>query len=464
MIGRVTPPRQSTQTAARLWAACALVVALATVAFAIVAAVWHFPSGLAVLACLLLAVVGAAYGVRRRGWRRVAGLAAAAALVIGAITIAIVERRVLEDLLVFAGVAVTLTAARLAFRAQVQWPRARRPSYPVLFYNPLSGGGKATRFHLAEEARARGIQPIELRRGDDLEQLVRDAVDRGADALAMAGGDGSQAIVAWIAAELDLPYACIPSGTRNHFALDLGVDRDDVVGALDAFVDGGERRVDLAEVNGRVFVNNVSLGLYAEAVQKPGYRAAKLHTLLETVPESIGPDAKLPNLTWSGRAGREAAAAILVSNNPYRLGRAIGSGTRPRLDRGVLGIAVLAPVRAAGNGPVRHKLQLEQWTAQTFQMDADSRVAAGIDGEAMRLEPPLRFRTWPGALRVRIAPGHPGASPSAFEPDHPRQMIGALVRLAVHGTPGALHRALPSAADLRQPLGENDPRRSLDER
>ena len=93
----------------------------------------------------------------------------------------------------------------------------------------------------------------------------------------MAGGDGSQAIVAAIAAELDLPYACIPAGTRNHFALDLGVDRDDVVGALDAFVDGGrERRVDLAEVNGRVFVNNVSLGVYAEAVQRvrlPGREA-----------------------------------------------------------------------------------------------------------------------------------------------------------------------------------------------
>ena len=84
----------------------------------------------------------------------------------------------------------------------------------------------------------------------------------------MAGGDGSQAVVAAIAAELDLPYACVPAGTRNHFALDLGVDRDDVVGALDAFVDGGERVVDLAEVNGRVFVNNVSLGLYAEAVQR----------------------------------------------------------------------------------------------------------------------------------------------------------------------------------------------------
>src|SRR5207245_3602088 len=150
------------------------------------------------------------------------------------------------------------------------------------------------------------IEAIELTREDDLEQLVRAAVAQGADALAMAGGDGSQAVVAAAAAEYDLPYACIPAGTRNHFALDLGVDRDDVVGALDALVDGRERVVDLAEVNGRVFVNNVSLGLYAEAVQRPGYREAKLHTLLDTVPSVLGPDARPPQLLWKGPAGRES--------------------------------------------------------------------------------------------------------------------------------------------------------------
>ena len=106
----------------------------------------------------------------------------------------------------------------------------------------------------------------------------------------MAGGDGSQAVVAAIAAEHELPYACIPSGTRNHFALDLGVDREDVVGALDALVDGaGERYVDLGEVNGRVFVNNVSLGVYAEAVSQDSYREAKLRTLLDTLAETLGP-------------------------------------------------------------------------------------------------------------------------------------------------------------------------------
>jgi len=148
----------------------------------------------------------------------------------------------------------------------------------------------------------------------------------------MAGGDGSQAVVAAIAAELELPYACIPAGTRNHFALDLGVDRDDVVGALDAFVDGGERRVDLAEVNGRVFVNNVSLGLYAEAVQRPGYREAKLRTLLDTVPDVLGPDGAGLDLAWRGPGATSTTPEprFLVSNNRYRLGpgRRIGDPAR----------------------------------------------------------------------------------------------------------------------------------------
>ena len=96
--------------------------------------------------------------------------------------------------------------------------------------NPKSGGGKVEKFHLVEESRKRGIEPVVLGPGDDLEQLARDAVAGGADAIGMAGGDGSQALVSAIAIEHDLPYVCVPAGTRNHLALDLGVDRDDVVG------------------------------------------------------------------------------------------------------------------------------------------------------------------------------------------------------------------------------------------
>ena len=274
----------------QLSAIVALAVGAATIILAVAVAVSEFPRGLAVLGCVLLAGAAAWYGVLRRGVARVAGLTVAGLALAGAVALIVVGGGRFVDLLVLAGFLVSVAAARATLNVHVDLPSASAPSRPVLFFNPRSGGGKAERFKLADEARKRGIEPIELGPPWDLEALVRGAVARGADALAMAGGDGSQAIVAAIAAELGLPYACIPAGTRNHFALDLGVDRDDVVGALDAFVDGGERTVDLAEVNGRVFVNNVSLGLYAEAVQREEYRDAKLHTLLDTVPDVLGPD------------------------------------------------------------------------------------------------------------------------------------------------------------------------------
>ncbi len=310
-------------------------------------------------------------------------------------------------------------------------PSAPDPGSPVLFFNPKSGGGKAERFNVADEARARGITPIELMPGSDLERLVRDAVAAGADALAMAGGDGSQAVVAAIAAECGLPYACIPSGTRNHFALDLGVDRDDVVGALDAFVDGGERTVDLAEVNGRVFVNNVSLGLYAEAVQAEGYREAKLRTILDTLPSVLGPEGEGLDLRWVGPGGSEhlSGAGILVSNNRYRLGRAVGSGTRPKIDDGLLGITVAGgPTRGEGGRMVQRPWR--EWSTSEFEVRAERPIAAGIDGEAVVLESPLRFRILPGVLRVRIARQHPGASPSMAMPENLRGTAGALLAIA----------------------------------
>ena len=429
----------------RLWSASALLLVLAAFALAIWAAIRHFPSGVTVWLCIVAAISAAWVGASRRGFARIAGFTVAGALAIAAALLVIFERNVFLDVIVFVAMGAALVSARAAFRVHVALPRLDPPSRPVLFYNPKSGGGKATRFNLPDAARSRGIEPIELKPGDDLEQLVRDAVGRGANGLAMAGGDGSQAVVASIAAELELPYACIPAGTRNHFALDLGVDRNDVVGALDAFVNGGERRVDLSEVNGRVFVNNVSLGMYAEAVQRPGYRAAKLQTLLDTVPDAIGPEAEAPALRWQGPDGPQSAVAILISNNQYRLGTVLGSGTRPRLDHGVLGITVLAPIAQDGTGGGKRRLTMEQWTSLDFVISADDRTPAGIDGEAVELDPPLRFQTRPGALRVRIAPSHPGASPSALEPAGALQTIAVLAQFAVRGDAPALDSALDAA-------------------
>jgi diacylglycerol kinase family enzyme len=409
----------------------ALLLLLIGFGLALVVAVQEFPRGLVVLACVAIGAAAAWHGVLRRGAIRVVGLSVGA-LGLGAALLLLVSDRLLEAVLVVAALLLGTACARAAFGVRAHLPPAPSPQRPVLFFNPKSGGGKAERFALADEARAREIEPIELKPGVDLEKLVRGAVAGGADGLAMAGGDGSQAVVASIAAELDLPYACIPAGTRNHFALDLGVDRDDVVGALDAFVDGGERRVDLAEVNGSVFVNNVSLGLYADAVQREGYRDAKLRTILDTVPEVLGPDGAGIDLRWTGPGGHEhrSGAAILVSNNRYRLGRAVGSGTRPRIDDGLLGVTVLGAPTGRGSGGHLPQRPWREWTAPNFEVSADHPVPAGIDGEAVKLDPPLRFEIRPGVLRVRIARRHPGASPSAALPENFNQGARALARMA----------------------------------
>jgi hypothetical protein len=417
----------------RLGAIAAIVGAAVAVGVSTYAFVADFPRGVVVLACILVAFGVAWFGLLRRGVQRLLGLLVAALLFGIAIGTMLYGDNGLALVLVAIGFAVSVNGARVAFRSKRSLPRVAPPSHPVLFVNPRSGDGRAAKANLAQEAQSRGIETVVLGEGEDLERLVRKAVGRGADGLAMAGGDGSQALVATIAAEHDLPYACIPSGTRNHFALDLGVDREDVVGALDAFVDGGECLIDLGEVNGRVFVNNVSLGIYADAVSQDGYRGAKLRTLIDTLSAALGPEGTARELCWRDPDGAEqrSRALVLISNNAYRLGPTLGSGTRPRLDAGVLGIVDFHPPAASGEGAARWR----ELTASEIEIRADAPVPVGIDGEALTLEPPLRFRSRSQALKVRIARKHPGASPSAALPTSPAETLTMLARTAIGTDP-----------------------------
>jgi diacylglycerol kinase family enzyme len=297
------------------------------------------------------------------------------------------------------------------------WQPADPPRRPVLFVNPRSGDGKAAHARIAERAREKEIEAVILAPGQDLAALARQAVAAGADALGMAGGDGSLVVVAAVAAAHGIPFVCVPAGTRNHFALDVGVDRHDVIGALDAFTDGVERQIDMAEVNGRAFLNNASLGIYGDAVRSPAYRDAKVRTLLETAAGVMGPSTEAPALYLVDDLGREHRdlAVVLVSNNPYALERPLARGTRPTLGGGQLGIVV---VDAPGDSPRRPG---RAWSAPRLEVSAPEPVHAGVDGEAVELSPPLRFAIRPAALRVRISSRHPGASPSARLrlPGHP---------------------------------------------
>ena len=406
---------------ARIWAWIALVAAAGVLATLAVLLADDVVALLLVLVALGLAGAGLWIATTRRGIARLLGIAVAVAALAGGVVALVAQGLIGELVALVVAIAAFGAASRMALRRQSpgrtdsMQPGATpaRARSAVLLINPKSGGGKAERFDLAGEAGKRGIRAVVLERGDDLLELAEQALSDGADVIGMAGGDGSQALVATVAMRHNVPHVCIPAGTRNHFALDLGLDRDDVVGALDAFTDGVEQRIDLARVNEHVFVNNASMGVYAQVVQSDAYRDAKLETWAQMLPELLGPGAPPIDLEFEGPDGTELhdAPLVLVSNNPYQLTRLAGAGTRARLDTGRLGI-VAARIRAASDiaelvmfetvGQAQRFRGLLEWSEARFEVRSRSPVAVGLDGEALMLEPPLQFVSLPGALRVRL--------------------------------------------------------------
>jgi diacylglycerol kinase family enzyme len=426
---RAAPPPTTRRRLAAAGALLALLAALAVV----VAALLHAPGRLvAVLLLTTGAVVAAWTALVHRGVRRLAAATGAGCAVVGVVAL-LVSRSLPWLVLLLALMAASGAASRVALGSA---PRAagRQQVGParqgVLLMNPWSGNGTVVRLGLAEAALRRGITPIVLERGDDLRALAERAVADGADVIGMAGGDGSQALVADVARQHDVPFVCVPAGTRNHFALDLGLDRADVTGALDAYGPAVERRVDLAEVAGRVFVNNASIGAYATVVQSPAYRDAKLATVVGLLPDLLGPDGHRVDLRFAGRDGSLAPPVdvVLVSNGAYHLDRINGFGRRDRLDAGTLGVVTVTVGRALevpqllaaeAVGRLSRFPGYQEWTAGRFDLDSTQPlIDVGVDGEAVRLPPPLRFRSLPGALRVRtpVTPRGADRTPSPRPP------------------------------------------------
>lgn len=290
------------------------------------------------------------------------------------------------------------------------------PRRPFLVMNPRSGGGKVARFRLRERAEQLGAEVALLDRpGTDVQQLAREALARGADLIGVAGGDGTQALVAQVAAEHDVPFLVISAGTRNHFALDLGLDRRDPARCLDALRDGVEARIDLAETNGRIFVNNASFGAYAEIVENPAYRDDKRRTTLDALPDLLRGRRGAHLVADVGGSSVDAPQALLVSNNPYEASDLAGTGRRSRLDRGVLGVVAVrvdSAREAVGllNGAHRQGLRLAEAREVVVTADA-AEIPVGIDGETVRLTTPVRCTIRPGALRVRLPRERPGVRP-----------------------------------------------------
>ncbi|WP_462183795.1 diacylglycerol/lipid kinase family protein [Frankia sp. AgKG'84/4] len=425
-------------------AALAALVAFATMVAVLVVRLIDRPIALPVsVVAVTVALVAGWTALVGRGPRRL-GAAVVAACALGGLiafagTVGLATALVTGCLL-----AASAAAARGAFgrhRPKGRLVGAARRG--VLLVNPRSGGGAAERHDLAREAARRGIAVVSLTAGADLRALAEDAADRGADVVGMAGGDGSQALVAEVARRRGLAFVCVPAGTRNHFALDLGLDRREVADALDAFGPAVERRVDLGQVGDRVFVNNVSLGVYAQIVQSEGYRGAKVGTAAAMLPDLLGADRTPPDLRLTGPQGRLGSTAdiLLVSNNAYRLRSLGGFGTRPRLDSGQLGVVTLRVDRARDlpalvaletMGAIGRFRGFQEWTSPTLRIDSARPVSVGVDGEALRLPPPLELRSLPAAVRVRVprhCPGVPAVRPGLWG------MVPALVRIAAGRSP-----------------------------
>jgi diacylglycerol kinase family enzyme len=405
-------PTRQQQAAA--WLAYVALVAAAV--YIVVATIRRWEVVVAGLVTLSAAVVSAWFAVSRRGRTRWVALGVGALALVLFVTVMLTSNSVRVLVVAACLAAISTGAAAIALEPAATDPAALvaapRPRHAVLIMNPWSGGGKVERFELERLCRERGIEPIVLTHGSDLLALAEDAVARGADVIGMAGGDGSQALVASVASRHGIPMVVVPAGTRNHFALDLGVDRTDVVGALDAYEDGVDRTIDLAEVNGRVFVNNASMGVYARIVQADEYRDAKLQTAADVLPDLIGPGAEPLDLRFTLPTGQTVTTAnlVLVSNNPYQLSHLRGASTRPRLDTGALGVvsvlvngAVDAQKLAAleVTGQVGRFSGWNEWTTGEFELASGGPVEIGVDGEALTMDPPLRFVIRPGALTVR---------------------------------------------------------------
>jgi diacylglycerol kinase family enzyme len=319
-----------------------------------------------------------------------------------------------------------ITARQALAGNQPDWRMPERPAQPparrpYLIMNPKSGGGKVEKFDLKRKAEDLGAEVFLIGGSQpvDVAKVAREAVQRGADLLGVAGGDGTQALVAGIAAEHGIPFVVISAGTRNHFALDLGLDREDPSACLGALSHGVELRVDLGVINGQTFVNNASFGAYAEIVETPAYRGDKLNTTLNTLPDLLQGHRGARLRVRADSTEIEAPQALLVSNNSYGTGDIAGLSRRVRLDRGslgVVGVTVGSARQAAGLLRGRHSTGVKLLTTKQVEITADtSQIPVGVDGESILMSAPVTCAISPGALRVwvpRDRPGTPAPKPS----------------------------------------------------
>ncbi|MFH8980571.1 diacylglycerol/lipid kinase family protein [Streptomyces varsoviensis] len=456
-------------------ARCALLAAVGTLVVLVLAVT---AGGLLIVVAeilgLIVCVAGVWWFLAHRGAARLFGALVAVAAPAALVLLYIHDGLWLTALVLGLCWGATLACGHAALRSSLpkrahRATAARRPKRPVLIMNPKSGGGKVGRFGLVERAEKLGAQVILLDPAvqSDVAELARRAVAEGADLLGVAGGDGTQALVAAVAAEHDLPFLVVSAGTRNHFAMDLGLDRSDPSRCLDALTDGEEIRVDLGDVDGRAFVNTVSFGVYADIVRRPEYRDAKAGTALTLMPDLLtGEDARRIEARVDS-AALPPQQALLISNNPYTSPDALtGGDRRPRLDTGelgVLGVRVNDAAEAADlavrgsqsmgltvttaqrvevtsgtadasdasdaastsgtpNAPDTSGTSDDASTSGTSDTPGTAEIPVAVDGESLHMPTPVVCTLRPAALRVLLPRDRPD-TPAPVPPVTMRRLI-----------------------------------------
>ncbi|WP_374967829.1 diacylglycerol/lipid kinase family protein [Terrabacter sp. BE26] len=427
------------------WARLALILAALAVLGLGVAAESRGVRLLLLVACAVVLFVVAGYSVLAfRAWRRALGVLVLVAVPVGLVVVLLLNELVLPVIVCVAVLALAVGAGRIALTPEAAdegMPEhvVPPPQHPFVIMNPRSGGGKVARFDLRAKAEALGAEVAMLEGSEtiDVAELARQAVARGADLLGVAGGDGTQALVAGVAADHDVPLMVISAGTRNHFALDLGLDREDPSTCLAALgEDAVELRVDLGVIAGRTFVNNASFGAYAAAVQSPGYREDKARTTLDVLPDLLS-GAKGPQLRLDvDGIVVEHPQAVLVSDNPYGMGDLAGLGRRARLDTGQLGVV------SVNAGSTRQALELLRGATRQGLVAVNApevvisseapEIPVGIDGESVVVPTPVHCTVRARALRVRVPRDRPGVPPR-----RPTWSWAQLLRLASFSRTGS---------------------------
>jgi YegS/Rv2252/BmrU family lipid kinase len=259
--------------------------------------------------------------------------------------------------------------------------------------------------------------PVDAVDGSEIRERAEAAIKGGAKLIIVGGGDGSVSSAAQSVAGTDATLAILPLGTLNHLARDLGIPFD-LDQAAKIVASGRARTIDVAEVNGRTFVNNAAIGLYPlmvvdrEAQEHRLGRSKRLAMLVASLRTLARFHHQRLRLSADGGEARVDTPLLFVGNNDYRLALP-AAGQRDRVDDGRLCVMVMrkkgvpgflaAVARALLGIPRTDDMVRLEGVRQLKVNSARSTITLALDGETLAMKPPLDFQIRAGALKV-IAP------------------------------------------------------------